>query len=234
MRLGRLVPAAPYRVQRSGSKWSRSRKSLPAHGHQSRPCRRHVPREFTCDGANRPPRLQWSTPPSGTQELAVEMLDPGAPGGTFTHWLIYRMPPASPAWQPCRPAPRKASTTSAGVATGGHARRAAPRIITTSGPRAGHPAGPGSRSQAAASGLPHQRSRAGQGRTGRHLPACLSGPFQRQRARSGQQQPGPSPSPTFLAKLILRMFPQVRICGWRLIAYDLTARCPLCQVEGLV
>jgi len=24
------------------------------------------PREFTCDGANRPPRLQWSTPPSGT------------------------------------------------------------------------------------------------------------------------------------------------------------------------
>ncbi len=24
------------------------------------------PREFTCDGANRPPRLQWSTTPSGT------------------------------------------------------------------------------------------------------------------------------------------------------------------------
>jgi serine/threonine-protein kinase len=43
-----------------------------------------------------------------------------------------------------------------------------------------------------------------------------------------------APSPSFLAKLILRMFPQVRICGWRLIAYDLTARCPLCQVEGLV
>jgi hypothetical protein len=42
------------------------------------------------------------------------------------------------------------------------------------------------------------------------------------------------PSPSFLAKLILRMFPQVRICGWRLIAYDLTARCPPCQVEGLV
>ena len=57
------------------------------------------PREFTCDGANRPPRLQWSTPPSGTQELAVEMLDPDAPGGTFTHWLIYRMPP--PLCQTC-------------------------------------------------------------------------------------------------------------------------------------
>ena len=50
------------------------------------------PREFTCDGANRPPRLQWSTPPSGTQQLAVELPGPDAPGGTFTHWLIYRMP----------------------------------------------------------------------------------------------------------------------------------------------
>ncbi len=51
------------------------------------------PREFTCDGANRIPRLQWSTPPPGTQELAIEMLDPDAPGGTFTHWLVYRLPP---------------------------------------------------------------------------------------------------------------------------------------------
>jgi hypothetical protein len=35
MRLGRLVPAAAYRMRRSGSEWSRSRKSLPAHGHES-------------------------------------------------------------------------------------------------------------------------------------------------------------------------------------------------------
>jgi Raf kinase inhibitor-like YbhB/YbcL family protein len=52
-----------------------------------------IPREFTCDGANRRPRLQWSTPPPGTQELAIEMLDPDAPGGTFTHWLVYGLPP---------------------------------------------------------------------------------------------------------------------------------------------
>jgi len=51
------------------------------------------PPEFTCDGANRRPRLQWSTPPPGTVELAVEMLDPDAPGGTFTHWLVYGIPP---------------------------------------------------------------------------------------------------------------------------------------------
>src|SRR5262249_33486333 len=36
------------------------------------------PREFTCDGANRLPRLQWSAPPSGTGELVIEMLDPDA------------------------------------------------------------------------------------------------------------------------------------------------------------
>ena len=51
------------------------------------------PRQFTCDGANRLPRLQWSAPPPGTQELAIEMLDPDAPGGTFTHWLVYGMAP---------------------------------------------------------------------------------------------------------------------------------------------
>ena len=53
------------------------------------------PREFTCDGANRRPHLQWSTPPPGTQELAVEMLDPDAPRGTFTHWLVYGLPPGT-------------------------------------------------------------------------------------------------------------------------------------------
>jgi Raf kinase inhibitor-like YbhB/YbcL family protein len=50
-----------------------------------------VPREFTCDGANRVPRL-WSAPPLGTRERAVEMLGPDAPGGTFTHWLVYGLP----------------------------------------------------------------------------------------------------------------------------------------------
>ncbi len=51
------------------------------------------PRAFTCDGANRRPRLEWSTPSPGTQELAIEMLDPDAPGGTFTHWLAYGIRP---------------------------------------------------------------------------------------------------------------------------------------------
>lgn len=63
-----------------------------------------VPREFTCDGANRMPRLEWSSPPTGTQELAVEMLDPDAPGGTFTHWLAYGIPVEASSLGPPLPA----------------------------------------------------------------------------------------------------------------------------------
>ena len=62
------------------------------------------PRELTCDGANRMPRLEWSPPPAGTQELAVEMLDPDAPGGTFTHWLVYSIPPEASRLGPSLPA----------------------------------------------------------------------------------------------------------------------------------
>jgi len=40
-----------------------------------------------------PPRLERSTPPSGTEKLAIEMLDPDAPGGIFTRWLVYGVPP---------------------------------------------------------------------------------------------------------------------------------------------
>ena len=63
-----------------------------------------VPRESTCDGANRIPRLQWSSPPAGTQELAVEVLDPDAPGGTFTHWLAYGIPADTSSLGPPLPA----------------------------------------------------------------------------------------------------------------------------------
>src|SRR5262249_61732695 len=53
---------------------------------------RTPPRVLPRPGPNRIPRLQWSTPPAGTQELAIELVDPDAPGGTFTHWLVYGIP----------------------------------------------------------------------------------------------------------------------------------------------
>ncbi|MGD0246954.1 MAG: hypothetical protein ABSB59_42410, partial [Streptosporangiaceae bacterium] len=41
------------------------------------------------------------------------------------------------------------------------------------------------------------------------------------------------PSPSFLAKLILWLFAQVRLCAGWLGAYDLTAGCPALESEDL-
>ena len=48
-----------------------------------------IPVEFTCDGANRSPPLQWTDPPEGTRSLALIVDDPDAPSGTFRHWGVY-------------------------------------------------------------------------------------------------------------------------------------------------
>lgn len=51
-----------------------------------------IPRSFTCDGDSLTPPLAWSDPPPGTLSFALIMDDPDAPGGTFTHWLLYDIP----------------------------------------------------------------------------------------------------------------------------------------------
>jgi len=56
-----------------------------------------IPRQFTCDGPNVSPALSWSTPPANTQSLAFIINDPDAPSGTFTHWVLYNLPPQPPA-----------------------------------------------------------------------------------------------------------------------------------------
>jgi Raf kinase inhibitor-like YbhB/YbcL family protein len=50
------------------------------------------PRDLTCDGVDRAPRLEWSGSPGSTRSYALEMVDPDAPGGTFVHWLVYELP----------------------------------------------------------------------------------------------------------------------------------------------
>ena len=47
----------------------------------------------TCDGTNITPALSWESVPEGTAELALIVDDPDAPGGTFTHWVVYAIPP---------------------------------------------------------------------------------------------------------------------------------------------
>jgi Raf kinase inhibitor-like YbhB/YbcL family protein len=44
---------------------------------------------FTCDGDDVAPELAWKGVPDGTAQLAFALEDPDAPGGTFTHWLVY-------------------------------------------------------------------------------------------------------------------------------------------------
>ncbi|WP_109488806.1 YbhB/YbcL family Raf kinase inhibitor-like protein [Occallatibacter savannae] len=51
-----------------------------------------VPREFTCDGEDKSPPLTWTAPPAGTKSLALTVTDPDAPGGTFTHWVLFNLP----------------------------------------------------------------------------------------------------------------------------------------------
>ena len=78
--------------------WQRSE---PAHG-QARASLRvrsasfsdggSIPRDFTCDGANLSPQLEWQSAPAGTKSLAIVMDDPDAPID-FTHWLVYNIPP---------------------------------------------------------------------------------------------------------------------------------------------
>jgi Raf kinase inhibitor-like YbhB/YbcL family protein len=52
-----------------------------------------VPVQFTCDGEDRSPALEWSGAPEGTKSFALILDDPDAPGGTFRHWGVYDIPP---------------------------------------------------------------------------------------------------------------------------------------------
>lgn len=52
-----------------------------------------IPARYTCQGEDISPPLAWSEAPAGTRTLALIMDDPDAPGGVFTHWVIFNMPP---------------------------------------------------------------------------------------------------------------------------------------------
>lgn len=50
-----------------------------------------IPSKYTCQGQDISPALAWSEPPAGTQSFALVMDDPDAPGGVFTHWVIFNI-----------------------------------------------------------------------------------------------------------------------------------------------
>lgn len=57
-----------------------------------------IPREYTCEAADRSPPLRWSGLPQGTHSLVLiiddpDAPDPQAPRMTWVHWVVYNIPP---------------------------------------------------------------------------------------------------------------------------------------------
>jgi Raf kinase inhibitor-like YbhB/YbcL family protein len=54
-----------------------------------------IPRRFTCVGEDVSPPLRWSGVPDGTAGVALVVDDPDAPRGTYVHWIVVGIDPAS-------------------------------------------------------------------------------------------------------------------------------------------
>lgn len=51
-----------------------------------------LPTDYTCDGQEISPPLEWDFGPAGTRSFALILDDPGAPSGAFTHWIFFDIP----------------------------------------------------------------------------------------------------------------------------------------------
>jgi Raf kinase inhibitor-like YbhB/YbcL family protein len=52
-----------------------------------------IPELHSCQGADISPSLEWGGEPPETRSYALIVDDPNAPGGVWTHWLLYDIPP---------------------------------------------------------------------------------------------------------------------------------------------
>ncbi len=62
----------------------------PAFKHQER-----IPSKFTCEGTNVNPALKFLDIPQNAKSLVLIMDDPDAPMGTWVHWTLWNMNPAT-------------------------------------------------------------------------------------------------------------------------------------------
>lgn len=51
-----------------------------------------IPVQYTCNGSNQSPPLSWHNAPEKTQSFALIVEDPDAPGGVWTHWILFNIP----------------------------------------------------------------------------------------------------------------------------------------------
>lgn len=52
-----------------------------------------IPENYTCNGDNINPPLSIGGIPDETESLALIVTDPDAPAGTWTHWVVFNIPP---------------------------------------------------------------------------------------------------------------------------------------------
>ena len=60
---------------------------------------KEIPPEYTCDGLDVSPPLEWSGVPDNAKSLVLivedpDAPDPAAPKMTWVHWVLYNLPPA--------------------------------------------------------------------------------------------------------------------------------------------
>lgn len=65
-----------------------------------------IPLQYTCDGSDFSPDLEWQDPPQGVESFALIVDDPDAPRGAWVHWLVYNIP--APAFRLAAKLPREA------------------------------------------------------------------------------------------------------------------------------
>lgn len=54
-----------------------------------------IPKKFTCDGGNINPQLLIQNVLTNAKSLALIVDDPDAPSGTFVHWMVWNINPAT-------------------------------------------------------------------------------------------------------------------------------------------
>ena len=60
-----------------------------------------IPKQYTCEGADISPPLNWSGAPQGTRSFALivddpDAPDPRAPKTTWVHWVVHNIPAEAP------------------------------------------------------------------------------------------------------------------------------------------
>jgi len=71
----------------------------PAFFHQT-----EIPAEFTCDGLDVSPPLEWTGVPDNAKSLVLivddpDAPDPAAPKMTWVHWVLYNLPPTTTSFE---------------------------------------------------------------------------------------------------------------------------------------